>query len=73
MKNIKKEQEKNMQVNSLGDPTYDKEKINTDPIWKLAFLLSEIEDDKALLGWARYITTARCLLDKCDIKYKGDK
>lgn len=73
MKDLRKEQEKNMQVNSLGDPTYDKQKINANPTWQLAFSLSEIDNDRAPLGWARYITTARCLLDNYDIKRKDEK
>jgi len=40
------------------DPTYDKELINQNPVWKFAFELSEIENDLAPLGWSKYIPTA---------------
>ena len=65
-----KDEKVRFQVNSFGDPTYDKEKINADPVWQLAWSLSEIENDNAPIGWVKYITTARCLLDNYNIKRK---
>lgn len=53
-----------------GDPTYEREKIAANPEWELAFSLSEIENDRAPIGWSRYIGAARCLLAIYDIKRK---
>ena len=38
-----------------------KEEIDADPIWKLAFLMSEIDNDLAPIGWSRYIHLAENL------------
>lgn len=43
------------------DPTYDRELIEADPEWKLAFLLSEWDNDGAPIGWGRYRQIARML------------
>ena len=65
----------NRQLNQIiyNDPTYDRKQIDDNPVWQLAFTLSEIENDDAPLGWARYISTAECLLDNYDIKRKEGK
>jgi hypothetical protein len=52
------------------DPTYDKELIKADPVWYLAWVMSEIENDVAPLGWGRYIRLARGLLSNFDITEK---
>jgi hypothetical protein len=44
------------------DPTYVKEVIDRNPVWKLAFVLSEIQNDNAPIGWGKYIRVAECLL-----------
>lgn len=54
----------------IPDPTYDRDQINANPIWELAFTLSEIHNDNAPLGWAKYIGMAQCLLDNYEIKRK---
>ena len=54
----------------MNDPTYDKEQIEANPTWDLAFVLSEIQNDDAPLGWSRYISTAKCLLAAFDIARK---
>lgn len=54
----------------MNDPTYDNEQINANPIWQLAFSLSEIMNDDAPIGWGKYIHTARCLLNNYEIKRK---
>lgn len=46
----------------MTDPTYDREQIDANPTWKLAFVLSEIQNDNAPLGWGKYIWIAKCLL-----------
>lgn len=54
----------------MQDPTYNKEQIAANPEWDLAFVLSEIQNDKAPIGWSRYILAAKCLLAAFDIKRK---
>jgi hypothetical protein len=54
----------------MKDPTYNTAEINANPIWQLAFSLSEIENDNAPIGWSKYIGTAKCLLDNYDITRK---
>ena len=56
----------------MNDPTYERDKIDADPVWQLAFILSEIRNDNAPIGWSRYITDAKCLLAHYDIKPKKD-
>lgn len=45
----------------MSDPTYDREIIDKNPIWREAFILSEIYNNSAPLGWGRYITAAEIL------------
>lgn len=52
------------------DPTYEKEKIDADPDWELAFMISEIHNDNAPLGWSRYIPLAQSLRHHYEIKRK---
>lgn len=54
----------------MSDPTYDKAVIDADPVWQLAFSLSEIQNDNAPLGWSKYIGVAKCLLANYEIKRK---
>jgi len=56
----------------FNDPTYVKKEIEANPIWDLAFVLSEIENDNAPLGWSCYIPLAKQLLAHYDIKRKKD-
>jgi hypothetical protein len=52
----------------MNDPTYDRELITANPEWELAFVLSEIQNDAAPIGWGKYIFAAECLLASYDIK-----
>lgn len=54
----------------MADPTYDSEAIAKNPVWQLAFDLSEIQNDSAPIGWGRYIFAAECLLGLYDVKRK---
>jgi len=45
----------------MNDPTYDRMEIDGDPTWKLAFVLSELDNDNAPLGWGEYISVARAI------------
>jgi hypothetical protein len=42
----------------MNDPTYVKQEIDANPTWKLAWRLSELDNDDAPIGWGRYITIA---------------
>lgn len=57
----------------ISDPTYVKAEIERNPIWDLAFTLSEIMNDDAPMGWGKYISVAECLLDHYEISPKGSK
>ncbi len=55
----------------MSDPTYDRDTIKQSPVWELAFVLSEIENDNAPIGWSRYIPVAECLFAHYDITEKA--
>lgn len=55
----------------MTDPTYNREEIRANPEWDVAFVLSELRNDKAPIGWSRYIMDARCLLGTFDIQRKA--
>lgn len=48
----------------MKDPTYVQAEIEANPVWKLAHLMSEMDNDNAPLGWSEYIPLARLLLEK---------
>lgn len=54
----------------MNDPTYVKNEIEANPIWKLAFRLSEVDNDNAPIGWGRYISLARWLIETYEMKEK---
>lgn len=54
----------------MEDPTYVKKEIDENPEWELAFALSEMQNDNAPIGWARYITLANMILAVFDVKKK---
>lgn len=54
----------------ITDPTYSQAEIEANPEWQLAFILSEIQNDNAPIGWSKYIPVARCLLVGYDIRKK---
>lgn len=54
----------------MNDPTYSTDAINANPVWQLAFSLSEIQNDAAPLGWSKYIWVAECLLANYEVKRK---
>ena len=45
----------------MNDPTYDKKEIEANPVWHLAWFISELVNDLAPVGWGRYIKIARAL------------
>jgi hypothetical protein len=44
-----------------NDPTYQQDQIDANPIWRVAFILSEILNDNAPIGWGGYIYAAERL------------
>lgn len=46
----------------MPDPTYVRADIDANPIWRLAFFLSEIDNDRAPIGWGKYQSMAASLL-----------
>ncbi len=54
-----------------SDPTYDRDRINANPVWELAFVLSEMQNDNAPLGWGRYIWVAESLMKRYDIALRS--
>jgi hypothetical protein len=60
----------NIEEAVVEDPTYNKEKIDQDPVWKLAFWMSEIDNDNAPIGWSRYTILSRAILNKFNLEEK---
>ena len=56
----------------MTDPTYDKAEIRATPVWDLAFVLSEIQNDAAPVGWGKYIWVAECLLATFKVERKDE-
>jgi len=54
----------------MNDPTYVKSEINDNPVWELAFTISEIQNDNAPIGWSDYTWLAEMLLSQYDIERK---
>lgn len=48
----------------MDDPTYEVNKIQSNPIWSLAFKLSEQYNDNAPIGWSNYIKDAKKMMEK---------
>jgi hypothetical protein len=48
----------------MSDPTYVKSEIDANPTWKLAFELSEIDNDNAPIGWFKYIHLANHVIKR---------
>jgi hypothetical protein len=57
---------------AMTDPTYIKTEIDANPVWKLAFWMSEIDNDNAPLGWGRYRVLAQALLAEFELTSKAD-
>lgn len=46
----------------MTDPTYNIDEIKKNPVWHVAWVLSEIQNDDAPIGWSKKIPTAEHLL-----------
>lgn len=42
----------------MNDPTYIKAEINSNPVWKIAWVLAQCKDDGAPIGWSKWIWVA---------------
>lgn len=56
-----------------ADPTYVQKDIEANPDWALAFLMSEIDNASAPIGWGKYIPLASSLRSKFALTSKGGK
>jgi hypothetical protein len=57
----------------MPDPTYVQAEIDRNPVWALAFRLSEVDNDRAPLGWFQYLGLASWLLSTFDLKEKSSE
>jgi hypothetical protein len=55
----------------MADPTYDRKEIDADPTWKLAWVMSEIENVNAPIGWGSYIYLAEALMRHYEMQERG--
>ena len=46
----------------MSDPTYDRKAINRKTTWKIAYLISEMTNDDAPVGWGRFIPVAEVIV-----------
>lgn len=46
----------------MSDPTYDPEVLRTNGVWQIAFVISEMVNDAAPVGWSRFIPLANQVL-----------
>jgi hypothetical protein len=51
----------------MKDYTYAKAEIEANPVWALAFRMSEVDNDNAPIGWSKYTVLARWLIDNFDM------
>ncbi len=54
----------------MRDPTYDAKEIDANHEWKLAWMIAQIIDDNAPIGWSKHCPLAKGLLANYDIKPK---
>jgi hypothetical protein len=57
-------------VSRRADPTYDRTKIRANPVWELAFVMSEIEYDAAPMGWGNYLSLAEGIMANFEVTPK---
>lgn len=55
-----------------SDPTYVKAEIDANSRWKLAFELSELDNDDAPIGWFQYINIADWILRRRMLLTRSD-
>ena len=58
-------------VSMKNDPTYNMDEIASNPEWKLAFLISEVLNDQAPLGWGNYTSVASVIMRRYKLSEVG--
>ena len=48
----------------MNDPTYDKKVIEQNGVWHIAFIISEMVNDMAPIGWSKYAPEAEEAIKK---------
>ena len=51
-------------LDEMPDPTYVPARISENPVWKIAFTLSEVANNKAPVGWSEYIPLAEKVIEE---------
>lgn len=54
----------------MNDPTYQQAEIEANPEWHIAWLLSEMRNDNAPIGWGAYLPDARLILQHYEVERK---
>jgi len=54
----------------MKDPTYIIEEIEQNPIYLMAWIMSEWFNDNAPIGWSNYIPTAESINNKLNVSIK---
>jgi len=49
-------------MNPIKDPTYIRTQIDANPVWRVAWIISEHNNDNAPIGWSSYIPVAEELV-----------
>ena len=49
---------------ALPDPTYNQEDLKFNGVWHIAFIISEMVNDNAPIGWSKYIPLAEEAIKK---------
>ncbi len=57
----------------MRDPTYNKEEIDANPAWGIAWILSEWYNDNAPIGWSAYLRPAESILRFIAIRGTGEQ
>lgn len=57
----------------MNDTTYVNKEINKNPVWHIAWLLSEMRNLNAPIGWSVYIPDAELILEHYSVKLKKIK
>lgn len=56
----------------MKDPTYEKDKIESNGVWHIAFIMSEMLNDNAPIGWSKYIQAAeKAMKNAMEVKQGG--
>lgn len=48
----------------MSDPTYNRDIIRSNGVWEIAYIISQMLDDNAPIGWSKYIPLAEEVVNK---------